>query len=701
MSASRLRHAVDLVNLRFGKRAYDDVLLSAHPALMRRGLPSWASGPGRPIPERPGGIGFDRPLGRQAIGGMLNGQERSRGWRKRGINVSATRGMSAVGPSGAGGAGEGGTPSFEGSLKVIRNLSAYVWPEDDPSLRRRVIASMALLVASKALTVSVPFLFKQAIDALNVGAAVAAASPAAAVPTGLLLGYGAARIGASLGSELRNAVFATVARKAIVDVAVRTFRHLHDLPLKFHLNRETGALARHIDRGQKGIDFILRSMVFNVVPTGAEVLIVCAVLSLKCGPAFAGVAAATVGTYTLFTFATTQWRTRFRKDMNEADTAATSRAVDSLLNFETVKYFGNEQHETDQYAAHLKQYGNAHIKTQISLSVLNFGQGAIFASALTAIMMMAGNEIAAGSMTVGDLVMVNGLLFQLSIPLNFLGTVYREVKQSLLDMEHMFALLEEPATSETSVTPRAVSSQFVSPKLPPLVLRTPDKGARIVFDGVSFGYDAERLILDNVSFEVPAGSTAAVVGPSGCGKSTILRMLFGLHKPDQGRILLDDQDIWSLDMASVRRVIGVVPQDTVLFNNSVRYNIGYGRLDAEDHEIEDAARNASVHGAIMRLPQGYDTNVGERGLKLSGGEKQRLAIARVILKNPKVFLMDEMTSSLDSATEADILHSLYRLTKSRTAVYIAHRLSSSTLAHSFRQLRDSCALGRHCYANLN
>ncbi|CAN8067100.1 unnamed protein product [Agarophyton chilense] len=577
-----------------------------------------------------------------------------------------SRSLSAVGPSGAGGPHTSGSITRAGSLRVLRNLSGYLWPTDDSYIKRRVMLAVGLLGASKILSVSVPFFFKYAVDAISTSTSVAQAPTSILIPTAALIGYGAARAGASLSGEVRNAVFAAVARKAIVDVAVNTFRHLHALPLSFHLQRETGALARVIDRGQKGIDFMLRSMVFNVAPTVVEVSMVCGILASRFGPEFAGVAAITVGLYTLFTFGTTHWRIRFRKDMNQADTAASSRAVDSLLNYETVKYFGNEDHETEKYARFLRQYGNAHVKNQGSLSLLNFGQNAIFSTALTSIMLMTSHHIAQGSMTIGDLVMVNGMLFQLSLPLNFLGTVYREVQQSLIDMEAMFSLLAQKTSAPDSPKKNA----------PPLVLKQRDSGVSVTFDDVSFGYSDERLILDTISFEVPNASTAAIVGPSGCGKSTVLRLLFGLYRPMSGRILIDGQDIWDLDLQSVRSHIGVVPQDTVLFNNTVGYNIGYGRLGASNEEIMDAARQASLHDAIMHFPHGYDTQVGERGLKLSGGEKQRLAIARTLLKDPVLMCLDETTSSLDSKTEEQILLSLNDLTIARTAIFIAHRLST-------------------------
>lgn len=559
------------------------------------------------------------------------------------------------------------SPTFRlESVGVLRNLARYLWPADAPHIKRRVMSAVALLGVSKALSVSVPFMFKHAVDAMSMSADVASMPATVVVPTAALIGYGAARAGASLTGELRNAVFASVARKAIVDVAVNTFRHLHDLPLAFHLRRETGALARVIDRGQKGIDFILRSMVFNVAPTVVEVSVVCAILAAKFGPAFASVAASTVAIYTMFTFATTHWRTRFRKQMNDADSAATSKAIDSLLNFETVKYFGNEDHETKQYASYLKQFGNAHVKTQASLSFLNFGQNAIFSAALTAIMLMTSQEIATGSMTVGDLVMVNSMLFQLSLPLNFLGTVYREIQQSLIDMQAMFSLLSQRSHVGNE-------GRFGAPLL---MLKRDCEGATVTFDDVSFSYTPERRILDRISFEVPNATSAGIVGPSGCGKSTVLRLLFGLYRPTTGRILIDGQDIWDVNLQSVRRCIGVVPQDTVLFNNTVRYNIAYGRLDANEEEIVNAAKQASIHDSILQFPDGYDTQVGERGLKISGGEKQRLAIARTVLKNPAIMCLDEITSSLDGATEEVILDSLRKLSPSRTTMYIAHRLST-------------------------
>lgn len=580
-------------------------------------------------------------------------------------NLIHVRSLSAVGPSGEGPSNTNESRvTRSGSIRVVRKLAGYLWPKDDPVVKKRVVTALSLLAASKVLSVSVPFLFKYIIDAIAITSATDLTAPIL-IPTAALIGYGAARAGSSLSGELRNAVFAAVARKAIVDVAVNTFRHLHALPLSFHLQRETGALARVIDRGQKGIDFLLRSMVFNVAPTMLEVGIVCGILATRFGPEFAGVAAATVATYTVFTFGTTHWRTAFRKQMNRADTAASSKAVDSLLNFETVKYFGNEEHEAQNYAQFLKQYGNAHVKTQASLSFLNFGQNAIFSTALTTIMLMTSHHIAAGTMTIGDLVMVNGLLFQLSLPLNFLGTVYREVQQSLVDMEALFSLLATPGTREAQKS-----------NAPALMLKNGDAGATVTFDDVSFGYTDDRRILDHVSFEVPSASTAAIVGPSGCGKSTVLRLLYGLYKPTDGRVLIDGQDIWDLDMESVRARIGVVPQDTVLFNNTIRYNIGYGRLDASEDEIIDAARQASIHDSILRFPDKYETQVGERGLKISGGEKQRLAIARTMLKDPVIMCLDETTSSLDSKTEEEILRSLNSLIRSRTAIYIAHRLST-------------------------
>jgi len=559
------------------------------------------------------------------------------------------------------------TISADGSVRVLKHLARYIWPADAPEIRRNVMLALGLLILSKIITVYIPFLFKGAIDSLTITSAASLANTGLIVPTAALIGYGAARAAASLSSEIRNALFSVVGRKAIVELSVRTFRHLHTLPLAFHLRRETGSLSRTIDRGQKGIDFMLRSMIFSVFPTIAEVTIVCTVLFFKCGPVFAAIAALTVAMYAAFTFGTTQWRTRFRREMNGAENSASSKAVDSLLNFETIKYFGNEEHEVERYAKNLNVYGDVYVKTQGSLSILNFGQNIIFSSTITLIMLMTSWQIVGGMMTVGDLVMVNALLFQLSIPLSFLGSVYRDVKQSLIDMEQLFGLLGK---KDDVYNPANA--------LPPLELKQRAVGASIKFENVTFGYtDQQPTLLNNVSFEVPAGETAAIVGPSGCGKSTIIRLLFGLYKPTSGRILIDGQDIWNCDMDSVRRHLGVVPQETVLFNNSVWYNLAYGNLNASDEEVINAAKNAAIHESVMtRFPDGYNTLVGERGLMISGGEKQRVAIARTILKDPAVLLFDEFTSSLDTNTEAAILGSLENVIEKRTAIYIAHRLST-------------------------
>jgi len=567
---------------------------------------------------------------------------------------------------------------------VLAELAKYTWPKNDPLLRRRVGISMGLLVISKLLNVEVPFLFKHVVDSLNVP--VTQAGMLSIFPVAGLLGYGIARVTASLTNELRNAIFSKVAQKAIQDVAVKTFRHIQGLDMKFHFSRQTGALTRSIDRGQKGIDFILRSLVFNVLPTIAELSLVCGLLAYNCGSGYVWLTATTMGTYVAYTLAVTQWRTKIRKEMNAAENMANNKAIDSLLNYETVKYFNAEDVETKQYEKYLARYGEAHYKTQGTLSLLNFGQNAIFSVGLTAIMWMAARDIVAGTMTVGDLVMVNGLLFQLSIPLNFLGSVYREVRQSLVDMEAMFGIL--------AVRPQVEENK----NLPPLIL--PRSGGDISLDNVTFGYSNERNVLRNLSFDVAAGHTVAIVGPSGCGKSTILRLIYRFYDPLAGRILINGEDIRKFNLESLRRHIGVIPQDTVLFNESIAYNIAYGKPNASMEEIVAAAKAASIHNSIVRLPQGYETMVGERGLKLSGGEKQRIAIARTLLKEPSILLCDEATSSLDTSTEQEILSSLREISQNRTCVMIAHRLSTIVDADEIIVLMNGEAVEQGTHTSL-
>lgn len=556
--------------------------------------------------------------------------------------------------------------------KILRRLVTYLWPPDNPDFRKRVVIAASLLIAAKLLNITVPILMKLAIDSLTIAPSVHAAGTAAAAatssamqygPIALLLGYGAARAGTAFCSEMRNVVFAKVAQGTIRRVATEVFAHLHSLDLGFHLSRQTGALSRIVDRGTRGINFILSSMVFNLAPTLFEVTVVTAILTAKCGPLLGLLTLGTLAAYAAFTLRLTQWRSQFRRTMNRAESEAAGRAMDSLINYETVKYFNAEGHEVTRYDDSMVRFEAAAVKTVQSLSYLNLGQATIFAAGMTGAMLLTGQQVMAGQATVGDLVMVNGLLFQLSMPLNFLGTVYRETRQSLQDMGAMFGLLQEQPVVKDA--PGAVA----------LPLRP--EGYDITLQDVHFGYRSDDPILSGVSLSVPAGTSCALVGASGSGKSTILRLLFRSYDVASGSINIGGHDLRELQLDSLRRAIAAVPQDMVLFNDTIRYNIEYGRLGATKAEIEDAARKAHIHHAILDMPDGYDTLVGERGLKLSGGEKQRVAIARAFLKAPKVLLFDEATSALDSHTENEILEAMRDLAQGRTSIFVAHRLSTA------------------------
>lgn len=549
---------------------------------------------------------------------------------------------------------------------TFRRFLPYLWP-NVVHVRLLVLGALGLLIASRLVNTAVPFILGWAVDALSLEdtGVTDLQAAAIAVPLGLILAYGAARLFTQLFGELRDGFFIVPAQHAIRTLALQTFRHLHGLSIRFHLNRATGGLTTAINRGTKGIEFLLRFMLLNFVPTFIEILLVCGIFFVMFGWNYAVVTFVTLAGYIYYTIAVTEWRIKFRKKMNEQDEAANTKAIDSLLNFETVKYFSNEQHEASRYDKALRGYQTAAIKSQFSLTLLNMGQGLIISVGMVLLMWMAAREVVAnqgvqGGFSVGDFVAINAFMLQLYLPLNFLGFAYREIRQALVDMEYMFNILE---------VNQEVKDVDDAPAL------TID-GAEVAFDGIHFAYNDDRQILKGVNFVVPAGKTTAIVGPSGSGKSTIGRLLFRFYDAQAGAIKIDGQEIHGVAQESLRDQIGIVPQDTVLFNDSIFYNIAYGRPGATRQDVEEAAKLARVHDFITSLPDGYDTRVGERGLKLSGGERQRVSIARTILKNPKIMLFDEATSALDTETESAIQHNLEEISADRTTLVIAHRLST-------------------------
>ena len=551
----------------------------------------------------------------------------------------------------------GGKPE----LRVVRRVAPYLWPKDNRNARIRVVVAMVSLIVAKLATVGTPFLYMWAVDALG-GDLVSDAWWLA--PVFLVIAYGGARI-ASVGfAQFRDGIFARVAQRALRQLALTTFRHVHALSLRYHITRKTGGLSRIIERGVKGVEFLLRVMLFSLGPLALELAMVAAIFFFAFSGWYFLVIVATIGAYIWFTFAVTEMRVKIRIRMNERDTDANQKAIDSLLNFETVKYFTAEEREGRRYDASMEGYEDAAIKTSKSLAWLNFGQTVIITAGLVGVMAMAAIGVQNGEMTVGQFVAVNAYMIQLTMPLNFLGTVYREIRQSLVDMAEMFTLLDHPA--------EVVDKPDAAPLRPGV--------GRVAFENVEFAYDPERPILKGLSLTVEGGKTLAIVGPSGSGKSTISRLLFRFYDVAKGAITIDGQDVRDVTQESLRSAIGVVPQDTVLFNDTIHYNIAYGRDGATEDEIIEAARSAQIHEFIMALPDGYQTPVGERGLKLSGGEKQRVAIARTILKNPPILILDEATSALDTGTEGEIQDSLKRLGANRTVLTIAHRLS--TVVHA-------------------
>ena len=560
------------------------------------------------------------------------------------------------------------------TFQTITSLLPYLWPAGNRDARIRVTTALLFMLLSKVATVYVPVIYGRIVDAL---APKDPASAAFVVPLALIVAYGAIRVGSAGFGEIRDALFASVQQRAVRLLALRTFRHLHAVSLRFHLDRQTGGLSRVIDRGVQGMQSVLRLAVFNVVPTALELVMVTAIIWHMFDWRYAAVTFLAVLVYVGFTTILAGRRGRYRRTMNDTDNDASTKSLDSLINYETVKYFGNEEHEAQRYDHALARYERAAVRVQVSLNAMNLGQAAITATGLTLIMLLAASGMRDGSMTVGKFVVVNTYLIQLYQPLNFLGVVYMSIKQGLVDMEQMFALLRVQREIADQPDAKALAAHL-------------SEGAAgdVVFQGVRFGYQSNRTILKGIDFTVPAGGKLAIVGPTGAGKSTISRLLFRFYDVTDGRILIDGQDIRAVTQDSLRAAIGVVPQDTVLFNDTIRYNIGYGRPSASQAEIEQAAKSAQVHDFVVKLPDGYGTRVGERGLKLSGGEKQRVAIARTILKDPRILILDEATSALDSRTEQDIQAALRAVANRRTTLVIAHRLSTVVDADEIIVLQD-------------
>lgn len=564
--------------------------------------------------------------------------------------------------------------NWSGDWKALAGLMPYLL-----EFKGRVIGAMLFLVLAKLANVAVPIVLKYIVDELDT-----TTGQLVSIPLSLLLAYGVLRFATTLFSELRDAVFARVAERAMRRVGLAVFEHLHRMELDFHLSRRTGGLSRDIERGTTGISFLLRFMLFNIVPTLFEIALVAGILLFAYDVWFALITLFAVLVYVAFSVVITEWRTRFVREANEMDSLSNTRAIDSLINFETVKYFANEKYEAEQYDANLASWEAARMKNRLSLVMLNCGQGLIIAASITLMMILAARHVAAGTMTLGDLVLVNAYMIQLFIPLNFLGFVYREIKNALANIERMLDLLKQ--------SPKIIDK----PDAPSL---EPDGGA-IKFENVSFGYGPQRRILDNISFEIPAGHKIAIVGPSGAGKSTIARLLFRFYDVDSGAITINGQDIRDVSQASLRQAIGVVPQDTVLFNNTLQYNIQYGQPDADESSIRRVAQQAHLESFVEQLPDGYQTMVGERGLKLSGGEKQRVAIARTLLKNPSIMIFDEATSSLDSTSEKFILQALNEAAENRTTLAIAHRLSTIVDADSIIVLDHGKVVEQGTHAEL-